>query len=272
VIKQRLETARREAVRDWIAQITEEELREEAAPGGVRKARTDQFEFSFTAVRQTGIAISQFENRIAKLLDKAYAHVSKSLEHKIGHKIPVLLMTREEYAAKYAGQSVSRAAAFWNGQHIVMNGQTEFDAQFAEVIVHELTHAFVQDLVGTRSAVPRWANEGLAEYMANTASKHGGEFPRDRLMFLKQIKKQGPFPPLPDLDALFMQMGDNVQAAYSLSAYAVHVLIKAKGLRAYVAMLKEMRRIRHPSQLDKAMEKHMKVNTKWVENEVQKRL
>ena len=271
-IQERLETARREAVRDWLTQIYEEEKREASAPGGVRKQETQQFAYAYTAGRQTQGEMNQFERRIGRLLDKAYAHVSRALAHRLAHKIPVLLMTREEYAAKFASQPVARAGAFWNGQHIVVNGQTEVDERFAEVMVHELTHAFVQDLIGQRAAIPRWANEGLAEYMENSVSRQGGGFPRERWMFLKQLKKRGRLPPLGELDFMFAQMTADVQIAYVLSSYAVHLLIESKGLRAYVEALREMRMLRNPAYFDRALEKHLRVSTKWLEKEMAQRL
>ncbi len=271
-IQERLETARRAAVRDWLTQIYEEEKREARAPGGVRKQETQQFAYAYTAGRKTQGELNQFERRIGRLLDKAYAHVSGMLGHKLPKKIPVLLMTPQEYMAKFAGQPMARAGAFWNGHQIVVNGQTEVDARFAEVMVHELTHAFVQDIVGQRAAIPRWANEGLAEYVENSVSRKGDVFPRERWMFLKQLKKRGPLPGLNELDFMFAQMTDNVQIAYVLSSYAVHLLIKQKGIRAYVDMLKEMRTLRNPLYFDRAMQKHLKVNTKWLEKEMNDRL
>ena len=271
-IQERLERARRAAVRDWLAQISEEEKRAASAPGGVRKQQTQQFAYAYTAGRKTQGELNAFERRIGRLLDKAYDHVSGMLGHKLPQKIPVLLMTPQEYMAKFAGQPVARAGAFWNGHQIVVNGQTEIDARFAEVMVHELTHAFVQDMIGRRAAIPRWANEGLAEYVENSVARRGIEFPRERWMFLKQLKKRGLLPKLNDLDFMFAQMTDDVQIAYALSAYAVHLLIKNRGIRAYVDMLKEMRTLRNPIYIDKAMEKHLKVNTKWLEKEIDNKL
>ncbi|MBR2978990.1 MAG: hypothetical protein IKC51_03540 [Myxococcaceae bacterium] len=271
-LQERLETARKAAVRDWLTQIQEEEQREAMAPGGVRQQRTERFTYAYTAGRKTQGEMNLFERRIGRLLDKAYAHVSGMLGHKLKERIPVLLMTTQEYMAKFAGQPVARAGAFWNGRQIVVNGQTEIDARFAAVMAHELTHAFVQDIVGRQAAIPRWANEGLAEYVENSVARQAGEFPRERWVFLKQLKKRGPLPKLNDLDFMFAQMTADVQVAYLLSAYAVHLLIKDRGMRAYVDMLREMRTRRHPARLDQAMQKHLKVNTKWLEGEIAERL
>lgn len=271
-IQERLEVARRAAVRDWLTQIAEEEKRAASAPGGVRKQQTERFAYAYTAGRKTQGELNEFERRIGRLLDKAYAHVSGMLGHRLPKRIPVLLMTPREYMTKFAGQPVARAGAFWNGHQIVVNGQTEIDARFAEVMVHELTHAFVHDIIGQRAAIPRWANEGLAEYVENSVTRHGDDFPRERWIFLKQLKKRGPLPRLNDLDFMFAQMTDDVRIAYVLSSYAVHLLIESRGVRAYVDMLREMRTLRNPVYIDKAMEKHLKVNTKWLEKEINDKL
>ena len=267
-LKNRLEAARRSAVKDWLAQIEEEAARQDAAPGGIRRHQTSHFQFSYTSERKTMAEIHSFDSRIEKLLDKAYDFVSEKLGHKLDKKIPVLLMTRAEYMAKFANRPESRAAAFWNGHQIVMNGQTEIDAQFLEITTHELTHAFVTDLAGSSASVPRWANEGLAEYVENCARSSSCQVPGHLRNVLKEMKRRGQIPPLDLLEQNFALMGEGVTASYALASFAVGLLVSKKGLKNYVGAIREMKKLRFPQNFDKALKKHMGVDTQWLNKEV----
>ncbi|GEM_PF-1508418 len=268
-LKQRLEAARRSAVKDWLAQIEEEIARQDAAPGGIRRYQTDHFSFSYTSERKTMAEIHNFDSRIERLLDKAYGFVSDKLGHKLDKKIPVLLMTREEYMKKFANSPESRAAAFWNGTQIVVNGQTEVDRQFSELIAHELTHAFVTDLAGSSYSVPRWANEGLAEYIENCAREPSTcAVPKQLRNLLKELKRRKQLPQLEAMEQNFAAMGQGVAACYAEAAFAVGILVSKKGLKSYVEAIREMKRLRHPQNFDKALQKHMGVDTAWLNKEV----
>lgn len=266
----RLETARKAAVQEWLAKAQAQVAMDDAAPGGVRQTQSVHFAFMYTTSGKTLAEIHSFDGRVGPLMDMAYDHVSKTLGHRLDRKIPVLLMTKDEYQARHGQSWLGRAAAFWDGQRIVMNGNTEIDGEFMKIMVHELTHAFVRELIGHRSMVPTWANEGLAEYVAGCATQTSCGLSADDRADLRRAVRMAPDITLRELDGWFHGAGSEmeVHAAYVVSEAAVTYLAGRESLDAYVAALKDMRNLLRADTFDRALKKHFKVTTKDVEDAI----
>ena len=162
-----------------------------------------------------------------------------------------MLLTRAEFMKKYAGTREAGAAGFWDGAQIVVNGAAELNQGFAEVMVHEFTHAIVTDLA-SRGA-PRWLNEGFAENMRLSAVGTNGKLPPRERSLLSRLSHSGQLPKIAQLDAMHVGMGGDVRVAYALSGEAVRLLIDKRGYSEFLDMLRAMKRSGHPLQL---IEKH----------------
>jgi hypothetical protein len=214
--------------------------RRRLAPDGVRRQEVTHFAFTYSAGSRNAGEMLAFENRVEKILDKTYDFVADKLGCKLEKRTQVSLLSRAEYDARYAGTPQAQAAGFWDGRQIVINGGSEIDQRFAEVMVHEFTHAVVSDL-SRHGQVPRWLHEGLAENMRLNAVGLGGR-PEEALRAgLRELKRRGELPGLDALDSAFANLGPGAPLAYALAASAVRVLVEQRGYSELVEAIREMR-------------------------------
>ncbi len=248
-IQVRVAKAAKSATRDWMKQIIEEEAEESErrrlAPDGVRVQEIHNFVFTYLAGKRNARQMSDFERKVERLLEKTYDFVCGELGHRVEKRTEVKLFSREEYMAAYGATPQAQAAGFWDGQKIVINGGSTVDDRFAEVMVHEFTHALVTDLAG-HGRVPRWVNEGLAEHMRLKASGRDGKPLGSELAMLAGLKKQDRLPTLAQLDAQFVRFGPDVHVAYVMASVAAKVMIDKRGYRTFVDMLKAMGKTARP--------------------------
>ena len=254
-IKTRVADAAKNATRDWLKQIVadddERDKKHHLAPDGVRRQEMANFVFSYsTGSKKTGDMFA-FEGKVEKLLEKTYDFVSDRLGYKLPGKTSVVLMSREEYMGKYGATPMARASGFWDGHEIVVNGGAEVNESFAQVMVHEFTHAVVTDLAGHGNP-PRWMNEGLAENMRLCAVGLNGKVEDRSRAMLAGLKKENRLPRLGDLEGAFAGMVQGVEVAYAMAAVAAGVLVDKHGYTEYLDALREMKRNR-PTQV---IEKH----------------
>ena len=245
-IKQRVAAGARNAAQAWLTAITAEEGREQErhaassmAPDGVRQAEVRNFVFTYSAGKKDSREMHAFEDRVERLLEKTYEFVADKLQHKMEKRIPVFLMTRAEYLQKFAGTREQMAGGFWDGHKIVINGGVEMDQQFAEVLVHEYTHAVIDDISRNGQAVPRWINEGLAENMRLSANGANGKLSGGEKQFLLRLQKQGKLPKLAQLDGNLVAFGEDVHVSYLLSGQYVRLMIEQRGYGELLDLLRE---------------------------------
>jgi tetratricopeptide (TPR) repeat protein len=249
-IKTRVADAAKNATRDWLRQIVSDDAdndeKRRLAPDGVRRKEMANFVFTYSTGSKKTQDMFAFEGKVEKLLEKTYDFVTEKLGVKRSGRTLVVLMTREEFSAKHAGTPLARAGGYWDGRQIVINGGSAIDEGFAQVMVHEFTHAVVSDLVG--HAIPKWMNEGLAENMRLSAIGLDGKLEERSRAMLSAMKEQQRIPSLNDLDPQFAAMAAGVEAAYALSALAVKLLVDRRGHAEYVEALRELKS-RSPAQV-----------------------
>lgn len=250
-IQTKVAAAAKSATRDWMRQLTQEEEEESErrrlAPDGVRKQEIRNFAFTYSTGKRSAGQIYEFEKKVERLLEKTYDFVADKLGYKLEKRTNVVLMSRQEYMAAHAGTPQISAGGYWDGQKIVINGGSTLDERFAEVMVHEFTHAVVSALTEHGDMrVPRWVNEGLAENMRMSANGQNGRVSEGGRRALAELKKREVLPKLAELDAMFVSMGNGVEVAYLLAGVAAEVMVDKRGYSSYVDMLREMRRSTKP--------------------------
>ncbi len=103
-----------------------------------------------------------------------------------------------------------------------------------ELVVHELTHLLLEDMVAeTGAEPPRWLHEGLAKYAAQDFG------PADRLL-LSQAVNAGKLIPFEDLDKAFAGSPEKVSLAYAEAYTLVDFLANlepAEGLAPFLRHL-----------------------------------
>jgi hypothetical protein len=117
-------------------------------------------------VRYDGEEHLEVGREVVQALERHYATLVISLDHRPQSAIPVILFTREKY------YDASGAPAWAGGTfhpddgriRVPIGGLTRsLTPGIDSTLIHELTHAFLHDK--TRGVVPRDVNEGFAQYM-----------------------------------------------------------------------------------------------------------
>ncbi|MBI4430864.1 MAG: hypothetical protein HY587_04030 [Candidatus Omnitrophica bacterium] len=103
--------------------------------------------------------------QLKQLLNNAYRDISRDLNYYPDIMIPVILYDQAEFAQIV--NSPHWSAGVYDGKirlPAYEEGKSD-ERELTRVIYHELTHAFVVDMVG--NACPIWLNEGLAQHEEN---------------------------------------------------------------------------------------------------------
>ena len=118
-------------------------------------------------------ALEEHLEEVAGYAERAYDQISADLTHNLpGRVSEVVFKTHSEFEQSniVPGGNADRIGSFstptW--QRIVLPIDEPAD-QLHRLMVHELTHQFAFDIIPrnvTRSGVPLWVDEGLADYMA----------------------------------------------------------------------------------------------------------
>lgn len=129
--------------------------------GGMTEQRLSRFH-----VRYDGEEHADVGREILRALERHYSTLATTLDHQPSEPIAVILFSREGY---YNASGAPR----WSGgvfDHIdgriripIRGLTTSLTPDIDEVLVHELTHAFVHDR--SRGQAPRELHEGLAQWM-----------------------------------------------------------------------------------------------------------
>jgi hypothetical protein len=141
---------------------------------------TDHFDITYTPDLDVQI------ERISRQAERAYQQVSSDLLHDLSLRpLLVLFRTRGDLERAVASGTVPG-----NREHILL----PLDAPAAWVdgdLMHELAHVFAYDIVPSldRSEVPRWIQEGLAEF-------ERGDWDASDLAVLRQMLRRNALPRL----------------------------------------------------------------------------
>jgi tetratricopeptide (TPR) repeat protein len=129
------------------------------------KGMTEQ-QLAYFHVRYDGEAHEDVGRAILRALERHHSTLVRTFDHQPAATIPVILFSRQGYYD-------STGAPAWSGGHfdtldgrirVPIGGLTaSLTPDMDETLVHELTHAFVNDR--TRGMAPRDLHEGLAQYM-----------------------------------------------------------------------------------------------------------
>lgn len=137
----------------------------------LRKGLTDESgmteqHLSHFNVRYDGEAHDDVGREILRALERHYATLVQTFDQEPAATIPVILFTRQGY------YDASGAPAWSGGEFDGTDGRIRVPVmgltgsltpQMDETLIHELTHAFINDR--SRGLAPREIHEGLAQYM-----------------------------------------------------------------------------------------------------------
>lgn len=199
--------------------------REAEVEDGYSQGGTLHFVVSFEDVDQQ----QDFLRRVEASLERVYERVCRFLDKYPQNRVPVVIYpSASQYQA--ASGAPTWTAAVYNGKVRVPTGElaTGDDAALDRILAHEFAHYLIERLAG--KGAPAWLQEGLAQHV-----EADGEAPSwipgygRRLL---QAYRRKPMPiKLAQLEGSFHgASGGGVQAAYTVSYYAVGYLLQSGGM------------------------------------------
>jgi cellulose synthase operon protein C len=143
---------------------------------------------------------------------------------------------RRAFAVRSVGLPMVTPHGICFGKVVVSRSPREGNFNWAQVVWHELAHVFHIQL--SRSRVPRWFTEGLAEYETNVKDT---AWSRHHDRELAQALFQGGLLSIESLNHGFTHSRDmmGLLRAYHQSSLVIHYLVATHGFSSIPAMLKE---------------------------------
>lgn len=137
------------------------------APSGWQRTESRHFEIHYLP------PLARDLERVTRSAERAYGRISKRLNFTLATKVPLVMfaptgaLTLEEVATYSISDDVAPQQP--HRSRIVLPLR-EDDAQLDAVMVHELTHLLVSEIILPHApgdgGVPRWVHEGIASHMA----------------------------------------------------------------------------------------------------------
>jgi tetratricopeptide (TPR) repeat protein len=130
-----------------------------APEAGLREQRIAHFH-----LRYDGDAHASVGREVLRVLDRHYATLVRTFDHRPTEPIPVILLSRESYYTETGAPAWSggRYDSFDGRVRLPIGGLTaSLTPEIDHTLLHELTHAFVADV--SRGVATREIQEGLAQ-------------------------------------------------------------------------------------------------------------
>lgn len=146
-----------EAILSWLKNFG----KEFSAEADMESGATWHFEIRFQDVKDQ----EDVRRRVLSFLEEAYGEVTTKFSYYPEEPTQVVLYASNQQMMDGVNGAVSWMAACYNGKMRIPLHDTELpDAELAEVLRHEFTHAVVSKIAGGRP-VPGWLTEGLAQIL-----------------------------------------------------------------------------------------------------------
>ncbi|MFB1479938.1 peptidase MA family metallohydrolase [Corallococcus sp. RDP092CA] len=172
---------------------------------------------------------AEYEGKVVSALDEAYDFTQRTLGRARERQLNVVLYTRDEFATHLGETYAARVAGLYHDNAIRMNDAAELTQNTKATLVHEYVHAALDEICPRGGdALPRWFNEGLAEYIEWRYLGLDGP-PRGLRDRMRGHAKQGSLPSLSDMDSRALISMADPEIAYGTSAMAVRELVRLGG-------------------------------------------
>lgn len=128
-------------------------------------------------VRYEGDTMEQTGRLVLGSLEKSYGFLKSRLDFEPKEPIVVILYSRRDY--NDLGGPQWSAGLFDGKVRVPVRGLVSLDQNVESTLRHELTHAFLYAQAG--QGVPRWLQEGMAEYCEGTDAREFGKMLAERI-------------------------------------------------------------------------------------------
>ncbi|RKG78909.1 peptidase MA family metallohydrolase [Corallococcus terminator] len=183
---------------------------------------------------------AEYEGQVAAALEDAYEFTLRTLGRARERQLEVVLYSRDEFRSHMGAVVAAQIAGLYLNDAIRMNDSAQMTPQNRATLVHEYVHAALDEICpqGGR-ALPRWLNEGLAEYLEWRFQKLDGPSRalRDKM---RSDAKLGLLPTMAEMNSKALVNQRNVAVAYATSAMAVQELIRQGGMEKLLGFIQSV--------------------------------
>jgi hypothetical protein len=207
---------------------------------GRRQRGNSHFRFRYFSGKKDFGQRAEYEGRVQGTLEDAKVAVERTLGAGRRRPVDVVLYSREEFALHHGEQAASAVAGFYSGSAIRMNDSAEMTPQVRATMVHEYTHAVLDELSGFKpQTLPTWLNEGIAEYVSWKA-QGSDRPPFQQAVQLKELAARGALPPLEQLSRGPLLGQGDAGLLYALSGSAVRLMVARAGLPGVLKLIRTL--------------------------------
>jgi hypothetical protein len=235
---------------------------------GMRVRESSYFHFIYGGGGKDFAVRSDYEGKVLDALEEARNFVVKEWGKTRETPVDVVLYTKEEYQLHFGGSSLGRALGFYTAKKMRLSNAAEITDELRAVLVHEYTHAVVDDFVKGRP-VPPWLQEGTATVIElEYRGSPDGTPPSAVKIRLRKLAQRKALPSLAMLNRSFTEVPDTM-VAYNYSAAAVREMISRHGISGYLDFLEE---IGHGKPFEQAFVEHYYPSLSDLDDEVKSEL
>jgi hypothetical protein len=244
---------------------------ESSVDGEGRRIRANQhFRFRYFNGKRDFGQRADYEGRVQQALELSREASRRVLGESRESPTDVILYSKEEFVMHHGSAMARAVAGFYSENAIRMNDSAEINPQTQAVLVHEYTHAVIDEAASfhTHPNVPIWVNEGLASWVEWRYQGQDGP-PVGYTTALKGLAKQGGLPKLKDLENQALINTGNPALAYAFSGCTVRFLVKRKSEGEVMSMI---RSIGKGMPWPAALQKHFDVTPERLQEQMESEL
>ena len=183
---------------------------------------------------------AEYEGRVQAAVEQAAQASRRFLGQTFSGSLEVVLYSRQEFAQEHGPYASAAVAGFYSGQAIRLNDSAQIDARTQATLVHEYVHAVVDEVAGFHSErVPRWVNEGLAEWV-EWRFMGGDAAPVADRTSLRGLALTHALPTLASMREDPLLSKRNPRVAYAYAAMAVRSLAAMSSTRDVLAFIRQV--------------------------------
>jgi hypothetical protein len=209
---------------------------------GRRTRGNSHFRFRYFNGKRDFGQRADYEGTVQGALEEARSSVKRMLGEAREQPLDVILYSREEFILHHGPAAAQAIAGFYSQNAIRMNDSAEISPQVQATLVHEYTHAVVDELASFNTfGLPVWVNEGLAEYLEWRYEGHDSA-PVGVASALRMLAESNRVPSLSQLSRGPLIGQGNPQLLYALSATAVKLMVSRGGLSRVVELIRSVGR------------------------------
>jgi hypothetical protein len=183
---------------------------------------------------------ADYEGSVQAALEKARTASRRVLGETRDSPTDVILYSKEEFELHHGKGMAAAIAGFYSDNAIRMNDSAEMNEKNQATLVHEYTHAVIDELSGFHDErLPTWINEGLAEW-TEWHYQGNDDGPPEVQAGLKKYAQAKALPSLEGMSRGALAQQPNPALRYATSASAIGLLVKRGGMENVIGFIRDV--------------------------------